>query len=473
MLKEECGVFGIFNHKDAVKLTYLGLYALQHRGQESCGIISQDKDNFHIVREMGLVSEVFNPENLSYLKGTNAIGHVRYSTTGSPNPTNIQPLYSKTNKGKIALAHNGNLSNAYEVYQKLKSDGALFQSTVDTETILHLIARSQETNIISVLADALNKIEGAYSMVILGENYLMAVRDPLGFRPLVLGKLDDAYIFASETCALDLIGATYIREVNPGEIIYIDKKTGLTSYYLKQKKRFSFCIFEHIYFARPDSIVYGELAHQVRKEFGRILAREFPVSADLVMAIPDSGNSSALGYSEESNIPYDLGMIRNHYIGRTFIQPDQKIRDLSVKIKLNPITKILKNKRVVVIDDSIVRGTTSRERVNAIRKAGAKEVHLRIASPPIKYPCFFGIDTPKRAKLIAAKKSIAEIEKFIDADSLGYLSLDGMLSAVNAYAKENYCTSCFRGKYPLKIFNKGKYLIEGKGVKLYNNKNHK
>ena len=469
-MKEYCGVFGIFGHKEAAKLTNLGLYALQHRGQESAGIVSHENNNFYIVKELGLVSEIFNHENLNYLKGTSAIGHVRYSTTGSPILANIQPLYSKTNKGKIAIAHNGNLTNAYQIYQELKADGALFQSTVDTEVILHLIARSHKTVLLDAVKETFSKIEGAYSILLLGDGYLMAIRDPLGFRPLVLGKLGDSYVVSSETCALDLIGAEYVREVKPGEIIYIDEKTGLSSYFLPKKKKPCFCIFEHIYFARPDSIVFGELAHNVRKEFGRILAKEYPVDADLVIAIPDSGNSAALGYAEVSGISFDIGMIRNHYIGRTFIEPDQKIRDLAVKIKLNPINSVLKGKRVVVIDDSIVRGTTSRERVNAIRKAGAKEIHLRIASPPIMFPCFFGIDTPKRAKLIAAQKRISEIRRFIDADSLGYLSLEGMLSAIKNYPKENFCTSCFSGKYPLKVNAKGKYSIEGKSLKLYSQK---
>jgi amidophosphoribosyltransferase len=469
-LKEYCGVFGVFGHKEAAKMTNLGLYALQHRGQESAGIVSHENNNFYIVKDMGLVSEIFNQENLSYLKGKSAIGHVRYSTTGSPILANIQPLYSKTNKGKIAIAHNGNLTNAFKIYEELKADGALFQSTVDTEVILHLIARSKKSILIDAVKEAFTKIEGAFSILLLGDGFMMAIRDPLGFRPLVLGKIDGSFVVSSETCALDLIGAEYVREVKPGEIIYIDEKTGLSSHFLPKKKKQAFCIFEHIYFARPDSIVYGELVHNVRKEFGRILAKEYPVEADLVIAIPDSGNSAALGFSEVSGLPFDLGMIRNHYIGRTFIEPDQKIRDLAVKIKLNPISGVLKDKRVVVIDDSIVRGTTSRQRINAIRKAGAKEIHLRVASPPICFPCFFGIDTPKRAKLIAAHRKISEIRRYIDADSLGYLSLPGMLSAIKNYPSESFCTSCFSGNYPLKICGKGKYSMEGKNLKLYSQK---
>lgn len=467
-LKEECGVFGIINAKDAAKMAYLGLYALQHRGQESAGIVSLEGEKFHIIKEMGLVADVFNQDNLTHLRGGLAIGHVRYSTTGSPSNINIQPLYAKTSKGKIAIAHNGNLTNAYPIYKQLKAEGALFHSTVDSEVILHLIARSPKTDLIEVLQDVLAQIEGAFSLLFLGETYLIAVRDPNGFRPLVLGKRNESYVVASETCALDLIGAKYIREIEPGEIVYIEGKKEPVSYRIPRKIKPSFCIFEHIYFARPDSIVFGDLVHRVRKEFGAMLAKEYPVDADMVMAIPDSGNSAALGYAQASGIPYEIGMTRNHYVGRTFIEPSQKIRDIGVKIKLNPIAEVLKGKRVVVIDDSLVRGTTSKQRVNAIRKAGAKEVHLRISSPPIMYPCFFGIDTPKREKLIASQMTIDEIRSFIDADSLGYLSLDGMLSVMKTYSKDCFCRSCFTGKYPLKVLKNGKYSMEGKGIKLYN-----
>ena len=421
-LKEECGVFGVYGCKDAAKLCYLGLYALQHRGQESAGIVSLDGKNFYVVKEEGLVSEVFNTTNLAYLKGINAIGHVRYSTTGSNDINNIQPLYSKTAHGKLAIAHNGNLTNAFSIYKGLETEGALFQSTVDSEIILHLISRAKGDGMVDYFQDTLKKIEGAYSLVAMGESCMIGARDPFGFRPLVIGKLGTGYILASETCALDLIDASYVREVNPGEIVMIDD-AGIHSYSIPVKATPKQCIFEHIYFARPDSIIFSDTVHEIRKEFGRQLAREHPVEADIVMAIPDSGNSAALGYAEESGIPFDIGMTRNHYVGRTFIQPDQKIRDFGVKVKLNPIRSALKGKRVVVIDDSLVRGTTSKRRVSAILDAGAKEVHVRISSPPIRNTCHFGIDTPKRQKLIASRKNVHEIMEFIRADSLGFLSI--------------------------------------------------
>lgn len=466
-LKEECGVFGVFNVKDAAKLCYLGLYALQHRGQEGAGIVSADKNNFYVHKNEGLVSEVFNPEKLQYLKGFSAIGHVRYSTTGSNTIHNIQPLYSSTSRGKIAIAHNGNLTNAYNIHKRLQKQGALFQSTVDSEVLLHLLSKGGEKTILEAIQNSFKEVEGAFSMVILGEGFMAAVRDVNGFRPLVLGKLGSGYIVSSETCALDLIGAKYIREVAPGEIIIIDHKNGLNSYQIPKPVKPSFCVFEHIYFARPDSKVYGESVHLVRKNFGKVLAKEYPIDADLVMSIPDSGNSAALGYAEASGIPYELGMTRNHYVGRTFIQPEQKIRDFGVKVKLNPIKEVLDGKRVLVIDDSLVRGTTSKQRVSAIRKAGAKEIHLLISSPPITNPCHFGIDTPQRDKLIAAQKTIEEIRVHIGADSLGFLSIEGMLSAITAYKGNSFCTGCFTGKYPVVVRNKGKHSFEGKKIKLY------
>ncbi|MCP4051185.1 MAG: amidophosphoribosyltransferase [bacterium] len=469
-MREECGVFGAFNCDDAGKLCYLGLYALQHRGQESAGIVSFDGKNMYVVKDMGLVSDIYNSEKLSYLKGNTAIGHVRYSTTGSSNINNIQPLYSRTSKGKIAIAHNGNLTNAYDLYKTLISEGALFQSTVDSEVILHMVSRSRKLSVIDAMKETLANIQGAYSLVVLGKEYLMAARDPHGFRPLVLGKLGDGFIVCSETCALDLIGAEYIRDIEPGEILFIDKTAGLKSYQNTVKTKPSFCVFEHVYFSRPDSLVFGESVHNVRKEFGKRLAREYPVDADIVMSIPDSGNSAALGYAEESEIPFEFGMTRNHYVGRTFIQPSQQIRDLGVKIKLNPIKSVLDGKRVVVVDDSIVRGTTCKRRVQAIRKAGAREVHLRISSPPVNYPCHFGIDTPKREQLIAASKSIDEIREFVGADTLGYLSIDGMLESVSCKASL-YCAACFNGKYPVKVKNKGKYSFESRKIKLYAQKN--
>jgi len=466
---DECGVFGVFGSKDAAELTYLGLYALQHRGQESAGIVSQEGKRFYVVKDMGLVSEIFNPENTAYLKGNRAIGHVRYSTTGSSEATNIQPLYTKTAKGKIAIAHNGNLTNAYKLYHSLKKEGALFQSTVDSEIILHLIARSKEKTMVKAFCESLSKIEGAYSLVSLGDGYLIAARDPQGFRPLVIGTLKGATIVASETCALDLIGAKYIREVEPGELVYIDEK-GIQSHRVSDPKP-ALCIFEHVYFARPDSVIFGETSHMVRKELGRLLAKEHPVEADIVIAIPDSGNSAALGYAEASNIPYEIGMTRNHYVGRTFIQPSQKIRDLRVKVKLNPIREIIEGKILVVVDDSIVRGTTSRLRVSALRGAGAKKIHMRISSPPIKHPCYFGIDTPDKDKLIAANLTKEAIREFIGADSLEYLSEKTMLSAVKTQAPEKFCTACFSGKFPIKVpKRRSKYVFEGQKIKFYNPK---
>ncbi len=469
-MKEECGVFGVFGCEDAAKLCYLGLYALQHRGQESAGIVSLDHHNFYVVKGMGLVSDAFNETNLAYLKGASAIGHVRYSTTGANHPNNIQPLYSHTSKGNIALSHNGNLTNALDLQNKLRLEGALFQSTVDSEVILHLISRSKETQIIQVLQETLKQIQGAFSLAFLGDSFLVAARDTFGFRPLVIGKLDTGYIVTSETCALDLIGATYVREVEPGEIVLIDKN-GLTSARIPGPAKHALCVFEYVYFSRPDSIVFGESVHLVRKEFGKVLAKEYAIDADLVMSIPDSGNSAALGYSEESGIPFEIGMTRNHYVGRTFIQPEQKIRDFGVKIKLNPIASVLKGKRVVVVDDSLVRGTTSKQRVSAIRQAGAKEVHLRISSPPICFPCHFGIDTPKREKLIAAQKEIEEIRRYVGADSLGYLSLEGMLAAIKTHQPKEFCVGCFNGKYPLKVQNKGKFSVNSRKIKLYAEKN--
>jgi amidophosphoribosyltransferase len=463
---EECGVFGVFGCKDAAKLCYLGLYALQHRGQESAGIVSYDSKHFYVVKEEGLVSDVFNSENLAYLKGKDAIGHVRYSTTGGNNINNIQPLYSKTVQGKIAIAHNGNLTNAYSLYKQLEAEGALFQTTVDSETILHLISRSGCKTIVESFQKTLAQLEGAYSLVSLGEDFMIAARDPSGFRPLVLGALEGGYVVASETCALDLIDATYIREVEPGEIIYITK-SGIESYKIPKKVTPALCIFEHVYFSRPDSIVFGENVHLIRKAFGAQLSKEYPVEADIVIAIPDSGNSAALGYAEASGIPYEIGMTRNHYVGRTFIQPEQKIRDFAVKVKLNPIKEVLKGKRVVVVDDSLVRGTTSRRRVSAIRDSGALEVHLRISSPPIQFPCHFGIDTPQRSKLIAAQKKIKEIMDYVGADSLGYLSQKGMLDVMKNHRSSDFCTACFDGKYPVKVRNKGKGKFEGRRIKLY------
>ncbi len=450
MIKEECGVFGVFGHEDAAKLTYLGLYALQHRGQESAGIVSATAgySRFRMIKQMGLVSEVFNPKNLQELGGNVAMGHVRYSTTGSSNIKNAQPFLADTSKGKIAIAHNGNLTNAKELHDELKAKGSIFQTTQDTEVIVHLLSKSEKTKLIDSFVESLGRVKGAYSLLLLEKGSLIAARDPYGFRPLCLGKLDGAYVVSSETCALDLIQAKYIRDIEPGEVLVISKD-GLKSIKPFQSGRNAFCIFELIYFARPDSTMFGKSVHEARKEFGKQLAREHPVKADLVMAIPDSGNSAALGYAEESGIPFEFGMTRNHYIGRTFIQPSQAIRDLEVKIKLNPIKDVLKGKSIVVVDDSIVRGTTSKRRVQALQDAGAKQIHMRISSPPIIGPCYFGIDTPKKEKLIASSKRIEEIRDFIGADSLGYLSLDGLLKASGIPAGK-FCTACFSEDYPVK-----------------------
>jgi len=450
-MKEECGIFGVFGHEDASKLAYLGLYALQHRGQESAGIVSATAgySRFRMIKDMGLVSEVFNTKNLHDLGGNMAIGHVRYSTAGSSHVKNAQPFLADTSKGKIAIAHNGTIVNAKELHHELKAAGSLFQSSLDSEVIVHLLSKSDHNNILDAFVEALGRVRGAFSLVLLEKNGLIAARDPHGFRPLVLGKLDGAYVVSSETCALDLIQAEYVRDVEPGEILIISKN-GLNSIKPLHSNLSSFCIFELIYFARPDSTMFGKSVHEFRKEFGKQLAKEHPVKADLVMAVPDSGNSAALGYAEESGIPFEFGMTRNHYIGRTFIQPSQEIRDLEVKIKLNPIKDVLKGKSIVVVDDSIVRGTTSKRRVQALRDAGAKKIHMRISSPPIIGPCYFGIDTPKKEKLIASKKSIKEIQKFIGADSLGYLSLDGLFKATGL-PRDSFCDACFSEDYPIQV----------------------
>ncbi|NDD66523.1 amidophosphoribosyltransferase [bacterium] len=465
--RDKCGVVGMWDVPGASELCRLALYALQHRGQESAGIVSKDRNTFYVVKDEGLVSDVFSPDQMGYLKGKAAIGHVRYSTTGESNLANVQPLVTKTSKGKIAVAHNGNLTNARTLYRQLKKDGALFQTTVDTEVILHLLTRSTHQQPAALFGDVLSRLEGAFSLVFLTETYLVAVRDPHGFRPLVLGRLPSGgWVVASETCAFDLIGATYVREVLPGEVLFIDQN-GVTSMMLDPAPRHAFCIFEHVYFARPDSVVFGESVHMVRKMMGRQLARDYPVDADLVMAIPDSGNSAALGYAEESGIPLEIGMTRNHYVGRTFIQPEQHIRDLAVKVKLNPIKAVLKDKRVVVVDDSLVRGTTSKQRIEAIRSAGAKEIHLRISSAPIVAPCHFGIDTPNKNQLIANHKSIRDILAYVGADSIGYLTPQGMVEAVTAYQPPQFCTACFTGKYPLDVRDKGKFAMGSRKIKLY------
>jgi len=451
--QDECGVFGIFGHPEAANLTYLGLYALQHRGQESCGIVASDGKRMTAYKKMGLVADVFKRQTIfNSLKGSSSIGHVRYSTAGGSDFKNIQPIMVDYHRGSIAVAHNGNLVNAQEHRNRLEQEGSIFSTTADTEVIIHLLAKAQCETLPDRVAESLQRLKGAYSLVILTETRLVAVRDPNGFRPLALGKLDGAYVVASETCAFDLIEAEFIREIEPGEMIVVDKK-GMKSYHPFKKVTPSPCVFEFIYFARPDSTIFGRQVYQVRKEFGRELAREYPVDADLVIAVPDSGMPAAMGYAEESGLPFELGLIRNHYVGRTFIEPQQSIRHFGVKLKLNPVREIIEGKRVVVVDDSIVRGTTSRKIVKMIRNAGAKEVHVRISSPPTSFPCYYGIDTPSRKELISSSHSVEEINKYITADSLGYLSMEGMRKASGTLDGEavRFCEACFSGQYPVKF----------------------
>lgn len=445
-LREECGVFGVFGHPEAANLTYLGLYALQHRGQESAGIVSSDGKILRSHRQMGLVADVFDEDILDKLTGSSAIGHVRYSTEGSSLLKNVQPFVVSYSHGGIAVAHNGHLVNAKLIREELEERGSIFQSTMDTEVIIHLIATSRESSLVDSIIDALFNIKGAYSMLFLTENEMVAVRDPHGFRPLVLGKLNDAYIVSSETCAMDLIDAEYLREVEPGEVIVINKN-GMKSYKPLSSVN-KFCIFELIYFSRPDSIVFGRNVYSVRKEMGRQLARENPIEADIIIPAPDSGIPAAIGYAEESGIPFETGLIRNHYVGRTFIEPRQSIRHFGVKIKLNPVQGFLEGKRVVVIDDSIVRGTTSRKIIEMIRSAGASEIHVRISSPPTAFSCFYGIDTPTKTELIASSHNISEINDFLGSDTLGYLSIEGLRESVKNNGYE-FCDACFTGEYPV------------------------
>lgn len=444
-----CGIFGVFNHKDAANMTYLGLHALQHRGQESAGIASTDDYTMNSHREMGLVSDIFHADILSKLEGSSAIGHVRYSTSGSSNLGNAQPLVVEYAKGNLAIAHNGNLTNARIIQEELQNYGSIFQSTSDTEVIIHLIALSHEDSTVERLISSLHRVEGSYSMVILTNKELIAARDPLGFRPLVLGKLKDSYIVSSETCAFDLVGAKYLREIEPGEILLINKE-GIKSYMPFKKKDRKYCIFEYIYFARPDSYMFGKTVYSVRKDLGRQLARDTFVDADMVIPIPDSGIGAAIGYSQETGIPFELGLIRNHYVGRTFIEPKDSIRHFGVKLKLNAMRDIVKGKRIVVIDDSIVRATTGRKIIKMLRQYGAKEIHFRVSSPPTTYPCFYGIDTPSRSELIASSHTIQEINKYLGSNSLQYLSIESMKTALGNGNYE-YCDACFSGTYPSKF----------------------
>ena len=446
-LKEECGIFGVFGHPEAAKLTYFGLYALQHRGEESAGIVISDGTWVREHKGMGLVPEVFNEQQLARLQGNLAIGHVRYSTTGSSMLKNAQPFLVSHGGLALAIAHNGNLTNAHTLRRDLEKRGAIFQSTMDSEIFIHLIAHALENGLESALIQALSQVQGAYSMVMLTQDQLIGARDPFGFRPLCLGRLNGAYVLASETCALDLVEAQYVRDIEPGEIVLINAQ-GLRSLKPFPQDRQAFCIFEFIYFARPDSQIFGQNVYQIRKRLGRMMAQEFPLEADLSMPFPDSGNYAALGYAEASGIPFEMAVIRNHYIGRTFIQPSQTMRDFGVRVKLNPVKSVLKGKRVVIIEDSIIRGTTSRTRVQAIRSAGATEIHMLVSCPPHRFPCYYGIDFSTKGELIACQHSVPEIQKFLELDGLGYLSQEGMIAATGLPAS-TFCLACFDGRYPI------------------------
>jgi len=445
-LNEKCAVVGIFGHEEASKLAYFSLHALQHRGQEAAGISSADGKKLHTIKKRGLVMRVFDEAKLQTLSGDSAIGHTRYSTAGDDSILDAQPVFARYDLGEMAIVHNGNLTNADEVRNKLIEKGAIFQTFMDTENLIHLIAKSEKSKLIDRIIDAVQRIEGAFSLVFLSRTKMFAMRDRHGFRPLSLGRLPNGgYIVASETCAFDLVGATFIRDVEPGELLVFNKDKEPTSIKVFEATP-KHCIFEYVYFARPDSSVFGQSVYQTRKEMGKELARISPVEADLVIPVPDGGVPSAIGYAQESGIPYEMGIMRNHYIGRTFIEPTQEMRDLKVKMKLSPMIDIIKGKRVIVVDDSIVRGTTSKRIVKMLKEAGAKEVHMRVSSPPTTDPCYYGVDTPDKDKLIAANMSNDEICKFIEADSLAYLNEESLLRSVNA-KEDNYCTACFTGKY--------------------------
>ncbi len=457
--KEECGIVGVYNVEEAANHAYLGAYALQHRGQESAGIVSSDGERLYRYAGMGKVADVFTPQKIKQLTGRHAIAHNRYSTTGASFLRNAQPIRFESRLGTMALAHNGNLTNAATIRKGLEDLGSLFQTTIDTEVISHLIARSRADNFTDALIEAVKQIRGAYSLVLLTGNTLYALRDPNGFRPLVMGEKDGGVVFASETCALDIIDATYVRDVEPGELV-IATERGMTSLFPFGKSAQNLCIFEYVYFARPDSFVFGKSVYNTRMRMGEILAEESPAVADLVMPVPDSSSVAALGYSRKSGIPYHMGLIRSHYVGRTFIEPDQKIRDFGAKIKYNAISSVVKDKRVIVIDDSIMRGTTTRKIVKMLRNAGAKEIHIRIASAPTRHPCYYGIDIPQHSELIAATHTLEEIIKYLRVDSLAYLSQEGMQRGAaetpgggegGDAAKASYCTACFDGKYPVRL----------------------
>ncbi len=460
-LREECGVVAIHSHPEAPTLAYLGLHALQHRGQESAGMAASDGEQIRLHKAMGLVGEIFTAEVLGRLPGTQAIGHTRYSTSGDSALLNAQPIMVECNKGQIAVAHNGNLVNAPEIRARLERDGSIFQTNSDTEVILHLIAHSREQSLADAIADALRRLEGAFSLVLMTRDRVFAVRDPRGFRPLSMGRIaapsstqKDTIVFASETTAFDLIGAEYEREVKPGELVVAGPE-GMQSRFYAPAMPQSSCIFEHVYFARPDSVVFGRSVNQSREALGRQLAREAPVDADIVVPVPDSGVPAAIGYAQESGLPFTIGLIRSHYVGRTFIEPEQRVRDFGVKLKLNPVRSVIEGKRIVLIDDSIVRGTTSRKIVRMLRNAGAREVHMRISCPPTISPCYYGVDTPTKDQLIAANKNVEQIRQFLGADSLAYLSLEGLKQAAGEGEETTYCTACYTGEYPTNFVDVG------------------
>jgi amidophosphoribosyltransferase len=466
---DECGVFAIYGNPEAANLTYLGLYALQHRGQESAGICSSDGREIHCQKSMGHVADIFKPEVLGQLPGDLAIGHTRYSTAGDTVLLNAQPFSVACNKGRIAVAHNGNITNANELRRQLEREGSIFQASSDTEVILHLVARSRERTLAGALREALLQLEGAFSLVFLAENRIIVARDPHGFRPLAFGQKEFSggricYVFASETCAFDLIEAVYLDDVEPGEMV-IAGPEGITRERYAPVRDHAHCVFEHVYFSRPDSIVFGRPVQESRENLGRLLAREWPVDADVVVPVPDSGVTAGIGYAAEANIPFRQALIRNHYVGRTFIEPSQVIRDFGVKLKLNPVRHLLEGKRVILVDDSIVRGTTSRKIVRMVRGAGAREVHLRISCPPTISPCFYGVDTPSVAELIAANNTVEEIRRFVEADSVGYLSLRSLREAVGDKS-HNYCYACYTGNYPTELVNIGELMAakERRGV---------
>jgi len=448
-----CGVFGIHGHDEAANIAYLGMHALQHRGQESAGLVAADDGKLRRHVAMGLVSDAFNRDVLARLPGTTAIGHVRYSTAGSSELRNAQPFLFEYSGGTIAIAHNGNLVNANELRSELEAAGSIFQTSSDTEVIVHLMAKAREPDVLGKLQAALRRVRGAYSLIILtNDGKMIAVRDPNGFRPLVLGRLKDAYVLSSETCSFDLIEADLLRELEPGEIVVIEKG-GMTTHKLPDSTIVdrTFCVFEHVYFARPDSLVNGKSVYRAREKMGMKLALEAPIEADVVIPVPDSGVPSAIGYSKQSGIPFEMGLIRSHYVGRTFIEPQDSIRHFGVRLKLSPVRSIVDGKKVVVVDDSLVRGTTSRKIVKMLRAAGAKEVHLRISAPPTTHPCFYGIDTPTRSELVAASHSVDEINKYVTSDTLVYLSHEGMMQAVGSETGKGYCSACFTGKYPVAL----------------------